>query len=147
MSTLGIKNPKVAVLSATERSNPKMPESIEAAQLKSMNINGEIAGCIVEGPISFDLAMDAQSATIKGFDSPVAGDADLLVVQDIVSGNILVKCLTGFAGSQTAGAILGAKVPVIFTSRGAEASDKYNSIALAACLGAVLQRGEGDKRC
>jgi phosphotransacetylase len=86
----------------------------------------------VEGPISFDLAMKKSAAEIKGFDSPVAGDADLLLVPDITCGNVLVKCMTDYAGATTAGTILGAKCPVIVTSRSAAASDKYYSIALAA---------------
>ncbi|MCL2124550.1 MAG: phosphate acyltransferase [Oscillospiraceae bacterium] len=135
LKTLGIENPKVAVLSAVEKVNPKMPETIDADALKQMNRRGEITGCIIEGPISFDLATDPSAAAIKGYSSPVAGDADLLIVPDFVSGNILVKSLTQFAGTQTAGAVLGAKVPIVFTSRSADASDKYNSIALAACLG------------
>lgn len=129
---LGVDEPKVAVLSAVEKLNPKMPDTVDGNALKEMNKSGEITGCIVEGPISFDLATDKEAARIKGFDSPVAGDADLLLVPDIVCGNVLVKCLTGIAGATTAGTVLGAKVPVILTSRSAEASDKYYSIALAA---------------
>ena len=136
LNALGFDNPKVAVLAAVEKLNPKMPETVDADALKTLNKNGEIKNCIVEGPISFDLATSAESAKIKGYDSPVAGDADLLIVPDIVSGNILAKCLTGFGGAQTAGTVLGAKVPVILTSRSAEASDKYYSIALAACAAA-----------
>ena len=135
LNALGIEKPKVAVLAAVEKVNRKMPETVDAQMLKEMNVRGEIPNCVIEGPISFDLATSAEAARIKGFDSPVAGDADLFIVPDFVSGNILVKCLTGFAGTQTTGAVLGAKVPVVFTSRSADASDKYNSIALAACLG------------
>jgi len=134
MNALGIETPKVAVLASVEKVNPKMPETLDAYALKQMNLNGEIKNCIVEGPISFDLATSEEAARIKGYESPVAGDADLLIVPDITAGNILVKCLTGFAGAQTAGTVLGARAPVIFTSRSAEASDKYFSIALAACL-------------
>ena len=137
LNTLGIKKPKVAVLASVEKLNMKMPETVDAAALKQMNVDGEINNCIVEGPISFDLATSAEAARIKGYDSPVAGDADLLIVPDIVSGNLLAKSLTGMAGSQTAGTILGAKIPIIFTSRSAEASDKYYSIALAACVAAA----------
>ena len=135
LNTLGIKRPKVAVLAAVDKLNPKMPETVDAAELKRMN--NEIQNCVIEGPISFDLATSARAAEIKGYQSPVAGDADLLIVPDITSGNILAKCLTGFAGAKTAGTVLGAKVPVILTSRSAEPSDKYYSIALAACLGAM----------
>lgn len=132
LHSLGIENPKVAVLAAVEKVNPKMPESVDGAELKKMNQDGEITGCIVEGPISFDLAVKQGAAAIKGYESPVAGDADLLVVPNIAAGNILVKCMTDYAGAMTAGTILGAKVPVIVTSRSAEASDKFYSIALAA---------------
>lgn len=132
LKKLGVEEPKVAVLAAVEKVNPKMPESVDGAELKKMNQEGEIAGCIVEGPISFDLAVKQGAAAIKGYESPVAGDADILVVPDIAAGNILVKCMTDYAGAMTAGTILGAKVPVIVTSRSAEASDKYYSIALAA---------------
>lgn len=132
LHSIGIENPKVAVLAAVEKVNPKMPESVDGAELKKMNQEGEITGCIVEGPISFDLAVKQGAAAIKGYESPVAGDADLLVVPDIAAGNILVKCMTDYAGAMTAGTIVGAKVPVIVTSRSAEASDKFYSIALAA---------------
>ena len=132
LKKLGVEEPKVAVLAAVEKVNPKMPESVDGAELKKMNQEGEITGCIVEGPISFDLAVKQGAAAIKGYESPVAGDADVLVVPDIAAGNILVKCMTDYAGAMTAGTILGAKVPVIVTSRSAEASDKYYSIALAA---------------
>ena len=132
LKKLGVEEPKVAVLAAVEKVNPKMPESVAGAELKKMNQEGEITGCIVEGPISFDLAVKQGAAAIKGYESPVAGDADVLVVPDIAAGNILVKCMTDYAGAMTAGTILGAKVPVIVTSRSAEASDKYYSIALAA---------------
>lgn len=134
LQALGIEKPKVALLSAIERVNQKMPDTVEAHILKEMNIAGEIKDCIVEGPISFDLAIKSGSASVKGFESPVAGDADILVVPEIVSGNILVKCMTDYAGALTAGAVVGAKVPIIVTSRSASANDKYFSIALAAYL-------------
>ena len=129
---LGNECPKVACLCALEKVNPKMPETVDADALKKMNASDEISGCIVEGPISFDLAIKKGAAAIKGYESPVAGDADLLLVPDITCGNVLVKCMTDYAGAITAGAIFGAKCPVITSSRSAEASDKYYSIALAA---------------
>ena len=132
LHALGIECPKVACLCAVEKLNPKMPETVDADALKKMNAAGEIPGCIVEGPISFDLAIKKESADLKGYDSPVAGDADLLLVPDITCGNVLVKCMTEYAGATTAGAMLGAKCPLIITSRSAAASDKYYSIALAA---------------
>ena len=138
LQALGVENPKVAVLSSVEKVNPKMPDAVDGDALKRMNLSGALGGCIVEGPISFDLATSREAAVIKGYDSPVAGDADLLIVPDIAAGNILVKCLTGFGGAQTAGTVLGAIVPVILTSRSAETADKYYSIALAACAAAGL---------
>lgn len=136
LHSLGNECPKVACLCSVEKLNPKMPETVDADALKKMNASGEIPGCIVEGPISFDLAIKKGAAAIKGYESPVAGDADLLLVPDITCGNVLVKCMTDYAGATTAGTILGAKCPVIITSRSAEASDKYYSIALAAYVAA-----------
>lgn len=135
MHMLGNPNPKVACLCAVEKVNPKMPETGDAAALKEMNRKGEITGCIVEGPISLDLAMVRESASIKGYESPVAGDADLMVVPDLVSGNLMVKAITEVGGGQTGGLVLGARVPVILVSRAATAEDKFNSIALAAYIG------------
>lgn len=132
LHALGHENPKVAVLASAEKVNLKMPETVDANALKEMQIKGEIPGCIIEGPISFDLATSKESARVKGYESQVAGDADLLMVPDLTCGNVLVKALTGWAGAVTAGLVLGAKVPVILVSRSAEASDKYYSLAMAA---------------
>lgn len=128
---LGIDTPKVSVLAETEHLNEKIPASVDAAALKKLWQAGEIKDCILEGPVSFDLAVNKKAAEIKGFDSPVAGDTDLMLVPDIVSGNILVKSLTELGGALTAGTVLGAKIPVIMTSRSARAQDKFYSIALA----------------
>jgi phosphate butyryltransferase len=130
---LGYDNPKVAILAAVENVNPKMPESIDAGKLKEMNQSGEIAGCIVEGPISYDLTMSKESAEIKGYESPVTGDADILIAPNITTGNILSKALAYSAGAKLAGYIVGAKVPIVLTSRGASSEEKYLSLALAAC--------------
>lgn len=128
---LGVEQPKVAILAAVEKVNPKMKETIEAAEIKEEGVEG----CIIEGPISYDLAMDPASAPIKGYVSPVAGDADLLVVPDIVSGNIAAKTITVIGGGRTGGVVLGAKVPVLLVSRAASADDKYMSIVIAALVG------------
>ena len=128
---LGVEEPKVAILAAVEKVNPKMKETVEAAEIKEEGV----PGCIIEGPISYDLAMDPQSALIKGYVSPVAGDADLLVVPDIVSGNIAAKTITVIGGGRTGGVVLGAKVPVLLVSRAASADDKYMSIVIAALVG------------
>jgi phosphate butyryltransferase len=129
---LGYENPKVAVLAAVETVNPKMPEAVDADALKKMNQNGEIKNCIVEGPISYDLTMSKESAEIKGFESPVTGDADILIVPNITAGNILGKSLVYSAGAKMAGFIVGAKVPIVLTSRGSTAEEKYLSLALSA---------------
>lgn len=128
---LGVEQPKVAILAAVEKVNPKMKETVEADEIKEEGVDG----CIIEGPISYDLAMDPASAPIKGYVSPVAGDADLLVVPDIVSGNIAAKTITVIGGGRTGGVVLGAKVPVLLVSRAASADDKYMSIVIAALVG------------
>ncbi len=128
---LGVAEPKVAILAAVEKVNPKMKETVEAAEIKAEGVEG----CVVEGPISYDLAMDPASASVKGYQSPVAGDADILVVPDIVSGNIAAKTITVIGGGRTGGVVLGAKVPVLLVSRAASADDKYMSIVIAALVG------------
>lgn len=132
MIAMGYECPKVAVLAAVERVNPKMPETVDADQLKQMNRRGEITGCLVEGPISYDIAMSPESAAIKGFSSSVVGDVDLMVVPNITTGNVLGKCLQYSAGAKMAGIIVGAQVPIVLTSRGASSEEKYLSLALAA---------------
>ena len=131
MNRLGYEEPKVCVLAASETPNPKMPESMEAAALKEMNQKGEIENCIVEGPISFDLAMVKEKAEKKGYESPCAGDADILIVPNIHAGNILGKCLIEMANSKMAGLIVGAQCPIVLTSRGASSEEKFNSLMLA----------------
>lgn len=133
--SLGVERPKVAILAAVEKVNPKMPDTLDAHALKEMNLNGVLEDCVVEGPISYCLCMDEESAAIKGYESCVAGDPDILVVPDIVSGNILAKCLTCTGGAKTFGTVLGAKVPLVVTSRSAPAEDKYRSIILSAVAG------------
>ena len=135
MRSIGVDCPKVAVLAAVEKVNPKMPETVNAAELKRMQQDGELADCLVEGPIYYDLCMDPEAAAVKGYDSPVAGDPDILVVPDIVSGNLLSKSLTCTGGAKTCGIVCGAKVPIVLTSRSATAEDKYMSIVLSALVG------------
>lgn len=131
---MGDEMPKVAVIAATETVNPKMSETVDAQQLKEWNLSGVITGCTVEGPISLDLAMNPESAAIKGYESPVAGDADLLVMPDLVSANVLAKSITELAGGTTAGIVLGARVPIVLVSRASTASDKFYSVAQAAYI-------------
>lgn len=138
LHALGIARPKVAVLAAIEKVNPKMPETIEADALKAMAVSGVITGCTVEGPISYDLAMNKESAAIKGYESPVAGDADLLVVPNIAVGNVLIKALSFTGGAKTAGIVMGAMVPLVITSRSSPVEDKYMSLLLSAWVGSEL---------
>ncbi|HEY9575105.1 MAG TPA: phosphate acyltransferase [Lachnospiraceae bacterium] len=132
---LGVENPKVAVLAAVEKVNAKMSETVEAEQLKEMNQKGDILGCIVEGPISYDLAMDQEAWKIKGYQSPVAADADIVVVPNITAGNILIKSLSFTGGAKTCGVIFGAQVPLIITSRSSPVEDKFMSIVMSALVG------------
>ena len=129
---MGYECPKVAVLCAVETVNPKMPETVDADTLKNMNRDGEIKDCMVEGPISLDLTFNKESAEIKGYSSPVTGDADVLLVPNITTGNIMSKALIEMAGATMAGMVVGAKVPIVLTSRGASSEEKYLSLVLSA---------------
>ncbi len=140
---MGYEKPKVAVLAAVEKVNTKMPETMDAFSLKEMNRDGLIENCIVEGPISYDLTMSRESATIKGYDSPVTGDADVMIVPDIQTGNILGKCLVYSAGAKMAGFVLGAKCPIVLTSRGSTSEEKYLSLALCAALAPIVVKKGG----
>ena len=132
LRNMGYAKPKVAVLAAIEKVNPKMPETVEADALKQMNLSGEIADCIVEGPISMDLAMTKSISATKKYDSPVAGNPDILIFPNIQAGNIAIKTMTELAGAVSAGVVVGAKVPIVLTSRGASSEEKYLSLVLAA---------------
>ena len=132
LRSLGYDKPKVAVLAAVEKVNPKMPETLDGAALKEMNQKGEIAGCIVEGPISMDLSLVKERAVVKKYESEVAGDADILVSPNICTGNCIGKLMVEMAGAKMAGLILGAQVPIVLTSRGSSAEEKYLSLVLAA---------------
>lgn len=132
LRAMGYDQPKVACLCAAEKLNKKAPESVDAAELKAMNERGEIKNCIVEGPISFDIALNKEIADFKGFESPVAGDADVLLVPNMACGNMVGKAWTVTGNGRMAGIIVGAKAPVVLVSRGAGADEKYYSIAFAA---------------
>ncbi|WP_315110847.1 bifunctional enoyl-CoA hydratase/phosphate acetyltransferase [Clostridium intestinale] len=129
---IGYTKPKVGILAAVENVNTKMPETVDADNLKQMNINGEITDCLIEGPISYDLVMSKESAEIKGYKSEIVADADILVVPNITTGNILGKSLVYSAEAKMAGFIIGAKVPIVLTSRGSTAEEKYLSLVLSA---------------
>lgn len=132
LTALGYEKPKVGILSAVEKVNPKMQETVDADELKQMNQKGQIKDCVIEGPISYDLAMNRQSAEIKGFNSPVAGDVDILITPNMTSGNVLAKSLIYSGNSKMAGLIVGAQVPIVLTSRGASTEEKYLSLVLSA---------------
>lgn len=141
---MGYDKPKVAVLAAVEIPNPKMPESVEAATLKQMNTDGIIKDCIVEGPISYDLAISREAADIKGYNSEVAGDADLLVFPDLACANCTTKAITQTCHIPVGSLILGTKVPVIMTSRASMEETKYMCIALAAAAKNQSSPGKGE---
>ena len=114
---LGIDTPKVAVLAAIEQVNPKMPATLDADTLKQMNARGEIVDCLVDGPLSFDLAVSQESKRDKHFESPVAADADILLAPDIEAGNLLYKSFAFFTECRMGAVILGAAAPIVLTSR------------------------------
>jgi len=132
--SMGIDNPKVAVIAAKEKVSPKMEATIHAKELAEMNKNGEITGCIVDGPFALDNAISRKAAETKGIKSEVAGDADILLMPYIEAGNVLYKSLTYFANSKNAGIILGAKAPIVLTSRADSEETKLYSIVLAVLL-------------
>ena len=136
---LGYECPKVGVLACVEKLNPKMPETVEADALKQMNLRGEIPGCVVEGPISYDCAVSKEIADYKGFESPCAGDCDILLAPNIHAGNIMGKMLTVTCGAKMAGFIVGAACPIAMTSRGSSAEEKFDSIVLAAVCAAGMK--------
>lgn len=133
VTSLGVTKPKVAILAAVETVNSKMPATIDAAALCKMADRGQITGALVDGPLAFDNAISAEAARIKGIKSEVAGDPDILLVPDLEAGNILAKQLSFLANADSAGLVLGARVPIILTSR----ADSVRS-RIASCAVAVL---------
>jgi phosphotransacetylase len=131
---LGIPEPKVALLSAVETVNPKIKSTLDAAALCKMADRGQITGGILDGPLAFDTAVSHHAAEIKNLVSPVCGQADILVVPDLESGNMLAKQLEYLGGAQLAGIVLGARVPVILTSRADSAETRLTSCAVAVLL-------------
>ncbi len=131
---LGIPQPKVALLSAVETVNPKIKSTLDAAALCKMAERGQITGGILDGPLAFDTAVSAKAAAIKKLVSPVTGQADILVVPDLESGNMLAKQLEYLGGAQLAGIVLGARVPAILTSRADSAATRLTSCAVAVLL-------------
>jgi phosphate acetyltransferase len=131
---IGIEQPRVAILSAVETVNPRLRSTVDAAALCKMAERGQIIGGILDGPLSFDTAISLEAATIKRLQSPVAGRADVLIVPDLESGNMLAKQLEYLGGARAAGVVVGARVPIILTSRADPPSSRSASSAVAVML-------------
>ena len=130
---VGVQTPKVAILAATEHVLPSQPASVEAAMLSKMVERGQIKGCVADGPLALDVAIDMESVQIKGLVSPVAGDADCILFPNIESGNVFYKANSKLVpGVRQAGLLVGAKVPCVLSSRADSIDTKLNSIAIAA---------------
>jgi phosphate acetyltransferase len=138
---VGLGTPRVAILSAVETVTSKIPSTIEAAALCKMADRGQITGGILDGPLAFDNAIDPEAAKIKGIVSPVAGRAQILVVPDLEAGNMLAKNLTFLAKADAAGMVLGARVPIILTSRADSVRSRMASCAAAVLYAEARRRG------
>jgi len=139
---LGLEKPKVAILAAVETVTSKMPATLDAAALCKMAERGQITGGILDGPLAFDNAISKKAARIKGIRSDVAGDPDILLAPDLEAGNILAKQLTFLANADSAGLVLGAKVPVILTSRADGVRARTASCAVAALFAHARRQGK-----
>jgi phosphate acetyltransferase len=136
---LGLGEPRVAILSAVETVTPKIPGTIDAAALCKMAERGQITGGLLDGPLALDNAISPEAAAIKGIHSAVAGRAQILVVPDLEAGNMLAKNLTFLAGADAAGVVLGARVPIILTSRADNLRTRMASCAVATLFAAWLR--------
>jgi phosphate butyryltransferase len=134
LHSLGVAQPCVAVLTANEQVNPKIPATMDAAALVLAAKAGELPDCLIEGPIALDVAVSPEAARHKGIRSEISGKADIFLVPNIESGNLLGKSLVYYAKAKIAGLVLGATHPIVMTSRSDTAEAKVNSIALACCL-------------
>jgi len=130
--SLQIETPKVAILAASEQVLPKMPACVDAALLAKMGDRGQIKGALIDGPMALDVAIDKESADIKGIKSPVSGDADCLLFPNIESGNVFYKAMTKLVGCEVGAMVVGASAPCVLSSRGDSVKTKLYSIALAA---------------
>lgn len=139
----GVDCPKVAPLAAVETVNPKMPVTVEAAELTKMNDEGQITGCVVDGPLSLDIALYRKAAEEKGaLDRKIAGDADILLFPDIHAGNLVYKAIVHMVDVKNGNILTGTKAPVILTSRSDTCEAKVNSIALAAVVAEEMQKNQ-----
>jgi phosphotransacetylase len=141
--SLGLERPKVAILAAVETVNSKMPATIDAAALCKMADRGQIKGGLLDGPLAFDNAISREAAETKGIRSEVAGDPDILLAPDLESGNMLAKQLTFLANADSAGLVLGAKVPIILTSRADSVRSRIASAAVAMLAAHARRGGKG----
>ena len=141
MHRVGYEQPRVAILSAVETVNPAIASTVEAAALCKMAERGQITGGILDGPLAFDNAIDPEAARIKGIVSEVAGRAQILVVPDLEAGNMLAKNLTFLAKADAAGIVLGARVPIILTSRADSVRTRMASCAVAALYAHARRTG------
>jgi phosphate acetyltransferase len=142
VQVMGVEKPLVAILSAMETVNPKVQSTLEAAALCKMADRGQITGGILDGPLAFDNAISAEAARIKKISSPVAGQADILLVPDLEAGNMLAKQLSYLAEADAAGLVLGARVPIILTSRADSAKARLASCAVAAQYAQARRLGQ-----
>lgn len=131
----GIPNPKAAILAATEKVSNRMPATLDAAVITKMATRGQIKGAIIDGPLALDIAINKEACEIKGFESPINGEADILIFPNIESGNVFFKSLTKFAGGSLAATVVGASAPCILTSRADSEESKFYSVAMAALTG------------
>ena len=139
-NAMGILHVKIACITAKEKVSDKMPATVDAAALKEMQLQGEFGDNVyVEGPIALDLAVSAEACKVKQFDSPVGGNADVLLVPTIEVGNGIGKTLTYMANAPSAGVIMGAKAPIVLVSRADSAETKLNSIAFGSVIAAILR--------
>ena len=136
---LKVEEPKVAILSAMETVNPKIPSTVEAAALCKMAERGQITGGLLDGPLALDNAISLEAARVKKINSPVAGQADILVVPDLEAGNMLAKNLTFLSGAYAAGIVLGARVPIVLTSRADSLQTRMASCAVAVLYALALR--------
>lgn len=135
---LGVAQPKVAILAATEMVNPKIPTTLDAANLSKMADRGQIKGGLIDGPLALDNAISPESAQIKGIKSDVAGQADILIPPDVEAANVLAKAITYFAKGNMAGVVVGGKSPIIMASR----SDPHQTKLVSMALGVLLATRE-----
>ncbi len=143
---LGVERPKVAILSAVETINPKIPSTLDAAALCKMADRGQITGGILDGPLAFDNAISAQAAETKGIRSPVSGDVDILLAPDLESANMLFKQLTYLGGAEGAGIVLGTRIPVVLTSRADSVRTRLASVAVMARVAHARRSGKFETR-